>query len=207
MRASAFYLGGKGFGAVDLSNKYRTMLILQLDETSTSPCFDDALFTRTALACLNEATQKQFAFILIQLPAQPVSARDGIFSLCQCLKTNPRTRETPVLVWLEAIHREIIMEMHRIKVRYIKVSPFSQPIASESLIHVMKRKNASVRTDCILDKLCPFLHYSSIEGGCEMISCLAYGDRMMLGGERLHEICETSDHLYCKYFMNPKPSL
>jgi hypothetical protein len=28
-------------------------------------------------------------------------------------------------------------------------------------------------------------------------------DRMVLGGRRLHELCETDDHLHCEYYQNP----
>jgi len=37
-----------------------------------------------------------------------------------------------------------------------------------------------------------------------MTVCRAYGNRMVLGGERLHEICETSNHLHCDYFLNSR---
>lgn len=57
-----------------------------------------------------------------------------------------------------------------------------------------------------LKRLCPYLHYSQIDSRNEMTVCGAYLDRMVLGGQRLHEICETQEHLQCEYSLNPRCS-
>ena len=36
----------------------------------------------------------------------------------------------------------------------------------------------------------------------ELTVCGAYMNRMVLGGKRLHEVCETLNHLHCEYFIN-----
>jgi hypothetical protein len=60
--------------------------------------------------------------------------------------------------------------------------------------------------DCLarhLAILCPFLYYREIDSQHEMTVCGAYLDRMVLGGRRLRELCQTEDHLHCEYFLNP----
>ena len=57
-----------------------------------------------------------------------------------------------------------------------------------------------------LKRLFPYLHYSQIDSRNEMTVCGAYLDRMVLGGQRLHEICETQEHLQCEYSLNPRCS-
>lgn len=62
-------------------------------------------------------------------------------------------------------------------------------------------------TDRHLASLCPFLHYSRIDSKHEMTVCGAYFDRLVLGGCRLHEICETNSHLHCEYYLHQRCSL
>ena len=56
----------------------------------------------------------------------------------------------------------------------------------------------------ILAMICPFIHYIKIDSIKELTVCGAYRNRMVLGGGRLHEICEKENHLHCEYYLNPK---
>ncbi len=51
---------------------------------------------------------------------------------------------------------------------------------------------------------CPFLKRRPINADEEMSVCGAYRDRLVLGGRRLREVCETDNHRYCEYFLNPR---
>ncbi|EPR44188.1 hypothetical protein dsmv_1138 [Desulfococcus multivorans DSM 2059] len=55
----------------------------------------------------------------------------------------------------------------------------------------------------VCDTTC-FLHYNKIESRHELTVCGAYLDRMILGGHRLGEVCQTEKHLSCEYYLNPR---
>jgi hypothetical protein len=55
-----------------------------------------------------------------------------------------------------------------------------------------------------LSQLCTFLNYKPISDQNELITCAAYRNRMVLGGKRLHEVCQTETHLHCEFYLNPR---
>jgi hypothetical protein len=52
--------------------------------------------------------------------------------------------------------------------------------------------------------LCPYLRDIPIDEFKTMTVCGAYLNRMVLGGRRLHELCETENHAGCEYYQNPR---
>jgi hypothetical protein len=91
-----------------------------------------------------------------------------------------------------------------IGVAFMDVRQPGASIDPERLLRLVHLGDRSVNINPILDRLCPFIHYNPIDDRCELTTCHAYGNRMVLGGRRLHEVCETSDHEYCDYFRHPR---
>lgn len=186
-----------------LSNKRPyTSLLCQIEGKPFKKRPREALITHTPLACLNEATQREFALIVIQTANRPISSRDQVFELCRCLKTNPLTEKTPIVVSLDKVHREIAYRMKQTGVRFMNISQASEPMNFGRLISAVNQLDARIRTDGILGQLCPFLHYRAIDDQSELITCHACRNRMVLGGRRLHEICESTDHRYCEHYLH-----
>lgn len=65
-------------------------------------------------------------------------------------------------------------------------------------------KDQAVNLRGLLKKVCPAFNYIKIDDQHELIVCGAYMNRMALGGIRLHEVCETLNHLNCEYFVSPR---
>jgi len=180
------------------------ILMCHLFESHEIVTSENVTMTRTLLTCLSEATQRDFGLILVNFSTRPISERCGIMELLTCLKNNALTGETPLFVSMETLHRDIVVKLKNVGVDFIKIHPPKATIEPEQILRVIQSKDASVRIDRFLTRLCPFLNYSAIDDQVELISCRAYRNRMVLGGKRLHEICETEDHLHCEYYLNPR---
>lgn len=185
-----------------LSGKNQTCLVCQLENELKVSNPEETKVTHTPLACLNEATQKEFALILIRFSPHLVSSRGEAIELCSCLKTNPLTRQSIIVVSMDRAHRETILCIQKIGVRFMSVSSSAKTISLGELILAVEQLDARFRTNHILSKLCPYIHYTPITDNCELITCQAYGNQMVLGGKRLREICESPDHHYCEYYLN-----
>ncbi|RJP77890.1 MAG: hypothetical protein C4522_14450 [Desulfobacteraceae bacterium] len=188
-----------------LSYHQKPILICQLYDQPEMLQSEKIIMTHTPLACLNEATGRHFGLIGICFSTRPLSARKGVFELCECLKSNPLTSETPLFVIMEIPHRDIVVEMKRIGVKFLAI--FSADSSFDKLEKIVKGMQRGETMDNIrltLSRLCPFLHYYPIDDQRELITCRAYGNRMVLAGKRLHEVCETDTYLHCEYFLNPR---
>jgi hypothetical protein len=179
----------------------KSLLICQLVEKPKIKNCEKAFIAGSLLTCLNEATKKDYELIVIIFSTRTISLRNRIFQLCECLKNNPLTRNTPILASIEMLHRDIVFKMQKVGVDFMKIS--REVIDCRILIRAVQKKEALFRSDWILANLCPFMYYSPIDDRCELITCRARKNRMVLGGKRLQEICETTDHLYCEYYQNP----
>lgn len=180
------------------------MLICQLSENQEIVTSENVTMTSTLLTCLSEATQRDFELILVNFSTRPISKRSGIIELFTCLKNSHLTGETPLFASMETLHRDMIVKMKNAGVNFLKIHPPKATIAPEQMLRVIQSKDASVGIDRFLARLCPFLNYSAIDDQVELITCRAYRNRMVLGGKRLHEICETEGYLHCEYYLNPR---
>ncbi|MBN1356641.1 hypothetical protein JXA40_10315, partial [bacterium] len=108
-----------------------------------------------------------------------------------------------VLALLHSKHRKLIEELKLAKVDYVRYIGEAKP-DSNLVREIIADMGAGDSLDRHLETLCPFLHYIEIDLQNEMTVCGAYLDRMVLGGRRLHELCETDDHLDCEYYQHPR---
>jgi hypothetical protein len=153
--------------------------------------------------CLDRAVEGKPRIIVIRFGPMPIRERDTLVELCVVLKRNTRTKNTPLLALLQEKHRGLIEHLKHAGVDHVKF--IAEKLLSPSLM--VKMINGLGPDDHVerqLTVLCPYLHYDALDASHEMTVCGAYLDRMVLGGKWLHEVCETENHLSCKYFLNPR---
>jgi len=155
------------------------------------------------IQCLEKAIDKKPGIIVIRFGKMPIREREALVELSAALKRNIHTQKCPVLALLHSKNRKLIEDLKQANVDYVRY------IGDAGLdSNRMRRIIDGLGTDDRLEKhlaiLCPFLNYSKIDARHEMTMCRAYLDRMVLGGRRLREICETEVHLYCEYYLNPR---
>jgi hypothetical protein len=89
-------------------------------------------------------------------------------------------------------------------VDFVKYVVADTTLDSNKMRKIIDELGPNDRLERHLKVVCPFLHYNEIDSKHKMAVCGAYLDRMVLGGRRLHELCETEDHLHCEYYLNPR---
>lgn len=156
------------------------------------------------IRCLEMAVDRQPELIVVRFGNVPIRERGILVELAAALKRSPHTRQSLVLALLHEKHRKLLEEVHLAGVdfvRYVDVIP-PDPARLRELAAGLGPEDRPARH---LSAMCPFLNYSGIDARHELTVCGAYLDRMVLGGDRLHQVCEIGAHRECPYFLNPRP--
>jgi hypothetical protein len=155
------------------------------------------------IQCLDKAIDEKPGIIVIRFSKMPIRERKALVELSAALKRNIHTQKCHVLALLHSKHRKLIEDLKQAKVDYVRY------IGDAGLDSTRMRGIIDgLGTDDLIERhlaiLCPFLNYSKIDSRREMTMCGAYLNRMVLGGYRLNEICETENHFHCEYYLNPR---
>ena len=186
------------------SNKAK-ILVCQLDERAEIVKSDGMTVTYSPVSCLNAATMKAYGLIILCFSTRSIRAHHGIIELCRCLKSNSLTHKTPLFASIDRWHRAVAGQLNEAGLDFMGVRQFQNRIDPEHIADRILKTEISVHINQIMSRLCPFLNYTPLNGRCELITCGAWRNRMVLGGKRLHEVCEAENHLHCEYFLNPRP--
>jgi CheY-like chemotaxis protein len=163
---------------------------------------EETQIVKNPMECFSMAVSGRPELIAILFSARNMSARYGVLELCRCLKNNPLTKEIPVVVLMETIHREMMVKLQETGVTLFKSYKADIIIDLNRIRDLVKRGDPSADIREAIKKLCPSLNRVGSDDQEELTVCGAYMNRMVLGGKRLHEVCETLNHLHCEYFIN-----
>ena len=180
------------------------ILVCQLLEGLEIVKSEETTLTRIRLACLGEATARAFGLIMICFSTRYISDRGGIVELCTCLKNHPLTKKTPLVATMDDRHRDMVLQMQNAGVDFVEIRRPDSVIYPEHILTLVRNGGTLIRTDRVLSRLCPFLNYTPIDDRSELITCSAYRNHIVLGGRRLHEVCETAGQLHCEHFLHPR---
>jgi len=155
------------------------------------------------IQCLDKAVEWKPKIIVVSFMRISIREREALVELSAALKRNSHTKRCTVLALLHSKHRKLIEDLKLAKVDYVRYIGEAS-LDSNLVREIIEDTGAGDSLDRHLETLCPFLHYNKIDSQHEMTVCGAYLDRMVLGGRRLHELCETDDHLHCEYYKDPR---
>jgi hypothetical protein len=163
----------------------------------------DEAWVSSPIQCLDRAVDGKPGLIVIRIGDMPIRERGTLVELSAALKRNRHTCNCPVLALLHSKHRKLIEDLNRAGVAFVKfIGDFA--LDSDQMWQIIDALGPRDRLERYLETICPFVHYRQIDSKHEMALCGAVLDRMVLGGRRLHELCETIDHLHCEYYLNPR---
>ncbi|MFO7962540.1 MAG: hypothetical protein R6U50_01320 [Desulfobacterales bacterium] len=157
----------------------------------------------TPLQCFKKAVENEVKFIVIIFPNRSLSLNEQIVELCKILTSSPLTENKIVFGIMERPNRKLALKLQKAGMDYIKIQPVDKYIDPFNLVSEVREEQA-IGLRKFLETLCPFLSYKPVDNQAEMITCRAYKNWLVLGGKRLHDICETKDHTRCEYFLNPR---
>jgi len=180
------------------------ILVCQFDEKTEILKSDGVTVTHSPVWCLNEATTKSYGLIILCFSARFIRARSGVVDLCRCLKSNSVTHKTPIFASIDHWHRVVALRLKEAGLDFMAVRQSQDRIDPVNISDRIGRNTISIQIDQVMSRLCPFLNYSPLNGHSELIMCGAWHNRMVLGGKRLHEICEADSHHHCEYFKKPR---
>jgi hypothetical protein len=156
------------------------------------------------IRCLDRAVDGNPAIILLRFGRMPRPESDALVELCVALKRNSHTKKTALLALLDAKHREMMEQLGRAGVDFVRFIG-ETPLNSIRILEIIDRLGPDDRLNRQLSVICPYLHYDPMDALRDLGLCGAYLDRLVLAGRRLREICETENHLRCEYYLNPRP--
>ena len=166
----------------------------------------DEAWVASPIQCLYKAVEHKPKIIMISFIRTSVQEREALVELSAALKRNSHTNQSNVLALLLSKHRKLAEDLKRAKVDYVRCVGNAK-LDSNLVREIIQDLGPVDSLDRVLETMCPFLHYSKIDSQREMMVCGAYLDRMVLGGRRLHELCETGDHIYCGYYQHQRRTL
>ncbi len=159
----------------------------------------------TTARCLERAAEGDARMVVILFGNSSNARRGGLVDFVSILKRNAQTADVAVVAVLPARHRLLIEALQMVRTDYVLIIP-ENTIDSFCIGASLDKLTPHDQPEHILNAICPRLNYNAIDSRHEIMLCGAYRDRMVLGGSRLRETCETSAHLGCEYYLNPRPS-
>ncbi|MBG0790241.1 MAG: hypothetical protein H0S80_07070 [Desulfovibrionaceae bacterium] len=181
----------------------KTMRRLVCDALGPAREIHGEAWVRTPLSCLEAAFDTVPDMILIRFPEPDDPVRESYLELCGILKRNDRTRNCRVTALMSGAGRPFVDKLYSAGVDYAAPAPGGR-MDSGTIREIIDALGEEHRLSCCRDRLCPYLRVVAVDTAGTMTVCGAYLDRMALGGRRLHELCETENHIGCEYFQSPR---
>ena len=165
--------------------------------------YTDLDVTASPIRCLDRVTEEHPGFVVIRFTDDLIPERRVLVELCAALKRNRHSRDSRILALLSTKHRLLLEELKKAAVDYVWIeeSPGLEYPDLPGLINNLREKDSPEK---LLSPLCPSLHYAGIADDHEMTVCGAYLDRLVLAGDRLRKLCQTTGHKQCEYFLKPR---
>ncbi|MEF2230253.1 MAG: hypothetical protein V3571_04930 [Pseudodesulfovibrio sp.] len=180
-----------------------TQRYLVCDASNDTGTAHGGLWTRSPLSCLEAAIEAAPEMILIRFPEPIDPTHEMYLELCEVLKHNRHTRGCAVTALMPGKDRSLMDRLHSSGVDYA-TTVSGGGLDDRKVLDILGSFGEGQRVDHCRDTLCPYLRSMPLDESRAMTVCGAYLDRMVLGGRRLHELCETENHVGCEYFQNPR---
>jgi len=159
----------------------------------------------TPARCLERVGEGDVRAVAIVFGSGSDARRATLLEFVSILKHNAKTGDLTVVAVVPTRHRLLLEALKREGADFVFIFPedTANSFCVGDILGGLTTKN---RPEHILKEICPNLNYSAIDSCREISLCGAYRNRMVLGGSRLHNICETTEYFGCEYYLNPRPS-
>jgi hypothetical protein len=166
--------------------------------------FEEATVVTSPVACLHNASGKEYDLIVIMFDPGALKGREAIVELCAALKRNRHTMQVPLLCVLPSKHRDLLERLEDAGVEYVIILDLQDRILQSRLETFAFGPSKEYEINTILSEVCPHINYFPVSRDKEILYCGAYPNRLVLGPYRLRQYCENNNHINCEYFQNPR---
>lgn len=161
---------------------------------------EDLTIVNSPVTCLQKAVRNSYDLIVIFQNFRSLKARFALIKLCSKLKKNPETGQIPLLCILAVKHRGVLEQLRNVGADYARFFDQDNPISKNELAALVESPSENCRIERVLSRICHYINYFPISRHQEIMYCGAYRNRLVLGPQRLQNICETKNHKNCQYF-------
>jgi len=159
--------------------------------------------TPDPLECLSSAMNKSYDKIIIDLFTLDPVRRSLLFDLCRELKNNALTRGMEVIAILAGQDRPGLDKLYRTGIDRAVPLPVKSRRPDTADLDLPKVIADARKTQDLRAQICPLIGY---EPGGGLASCGAHGNRLILGSDRLANMCCIKEHARCEFFLRHESS-
>ncbi|MBN1907755.1 MAG: hypothetical protein JW927_21955 [Deltaproteobacteria bacterium] len=181
--------------------KFVSLLVCDIDKNILLNITSEVKWVNSPSLCIHWAIEQKPQIIVISFINLAASEINYLIELCTILKKNSITKNITILAILHTKHRGLLEDLAHAKVdytRYIGSAELDLNLILE-LINNMKINDSPERQ---ILQMCPFINYLDIYSQNELTVCKAWYNRMVLGGRRLRQLCETESHMFCENYLS-----
>ena len=151
------------------------------------------------VAFLSRATQGHASGLVVYVSGADLGQRKKAVELCEALARHPLSGPLPLVAVVSQRHRGLLASLAEAGVRWVVFRP-----AGARLPVVPPPEHPGQSLAQVLLDICPFLNHQPVDDTHELAYCGAYLNRLVLGRDRLLELCEHPSHQACPYFLAPR---
>ncbi|MCA1906293.1 MAG: hypothetical protein LDL11_06875 [Desulfarculus sp.] len=151
------------------------------------------------VAFLSRATQGEASGLVVYVAGGDLSQRKEALELCEALAHHPASSRLPLVAVVSQRHRGLLASLAAAGVKWVVFRPSGAklPVSPPT-------ENPGQPLARVLREICPFLNHQPVDDKHELAYCGAYLNRLVLGRDRLLDLCENPAHQACPYFLAPR---
>ena len=182
-------------------------IVLYTQHAPTCPAPDvnlELAVVTSPASCLCHTLEGALTAVAISFQQTSMRQRQALIELCATLRKNAHTARIPLLAVLSCANRNLLERLREVGVELATISQSEDSSLLQRLSSFTAGGSSQFKLETILCRICPYINYVPISGSKEIVFCAAYRNRLVLGSERLTDLCETRAHKTCDYFIRPK---
>lgn len=137
--------------------------------------------------------------LVVFVEGDSLKERDAALEFCASLREHPATGSLPLVCVLPERHRRLLERLSQAGVEKVAFRPQRAPLPMGPGLRNLGEPLAEV-----LAQTCPYLQHLAVDRRKEMAYCGAYRNRLVLGRDRLLDVCGNDAHRACPFFNNPR---
>ena len=148
---------------------------------------------------LERATRGSAGGLVVYVQGGSLRQRQEAVELCAALGRHPVASRLPLAAVVSQRHRGLLASLELAGVKRVVFRP-----AGAKLPVRPGPENSGQSLAMVLDEICPFQNHQPVDQQRELAYCGAYLNRLVLGRDRVLDVCENPSHRVCPFYLAPR---